>query len=458
MKNTRTGLPSGSFITVLKGEPRKNEDGGPCEYGGGGPAEIADSGREQPATENNAAIITHRCGTEEAESITYSSTSGARAPFEALQVIFQHCHASEGDMVRAAVMPDVHAPIEIREFPEPKLEAGSVLLRTLAAEVCGTDVHLWHGRLSGVPYPLIPGHVSVGEVLATGGEVRDIEGRPIVAGQRVTFLDVHETCHNCWYCLVAKESTRCPRRKVYGITYGAESGLLGGWSERIYLKPGVKIVPLAEHVTPELWIAGGCALPTALHAVDRAGIRLGDRVLVQGAGPVGLMACALARLSGARWVGVIDDSELRLAAAQRFGSDYAILNVDPQIPVMDATKGRGADVVIEATGNPKAIPSGCEMARDGGRYVVVGQYTDNGPVELNPHLHINRKHLEIRGCWGSDLSHVWRAMEILSRFRDAFEWTSLISRTYSLEESSQALADVESRRVIKAVILPNGPE
>ena len=60
----------------------------------------------------------------------------------------------------------------------------------------------------------------------------------------VTFLDVHGTCNNCWYCLVAKASTRCPSRKVYGITYGAEDGLLGGWSERIYLRPGVRIVPL----------------------------------------------------------------------------------------------------------------------------------------------------------------------------------------------------------------------
>jgi threonine dehydrogenase-like Zn-dependent dehydrogenase len=122
---------------------------------------------------------------------------------------------------------------------------------------------------------------------------------------------VHETCHNCWYCLVAKASTRCPHRRVYGITYGAEEGLLGGWSERIYLKPGVKIVPLAGGVTPEQWIAGGCGLPTALHAVDLAEIRLGDRVLIQGAGPVGLSACALAVASGAGWVGVVESAENR---------------------------------------------------------------------------------------------------------------------------------------------------
>ena len=119
-------------------------------------------------------------------------------------------------MVRAAVIPAPSQPIEVRLFPEPTLEPGGVVLETVLSEVCGTDVHLWHGRLSGVPYPLIPGHVSVGRVLETGGTVTDIEGKQITPGQLVTFLDVHETCHSCWYCLVAKASTRCPARSRHG--------------------------------------------------------------------------------------------------------------------------------------------------------------------------------------------------------------------------------------------------
>src|SRR5512141_3111297 len=145
-------------------------------------------------------------------------------------------------MVRAAVIPSPGVPVEIRELADPIAEAGGVVLRTVLSEVCGTDVHLWHGRLAGVPYPLIPGHVSVGEVLATGGGVHDVEGAPVRPGDVVTFLDVHGTCNACWYCLVAKQSTRCPNRRVYGITYGAEDGLLGGWSERIVLRPGVRVL------------------------------------------------------------------------------------------------------------------------------------------------------------------------------------------------------------------------
>ena len=358
-------------------------------------------------------------------------------------------------MIRAAVIPAPGQAVEVRRFAEPELEPGAVLLRTLASEVCGTDVHLWHGRLAGVPYPLIPGHISVGAVEATGGPVADIEGKAILPGDVVSFLDVVGTCYHCWYCLVAKEATRCPHRRVYGITLGADDGLLGGWSERIYLKPGVKIVRLLPDVSPEMWIAGGCGLPTALHAVDRAEIRLGDRVVVQGAGPVGLSACALAVASGAGWVGVVDAVPHRLEAACKMGADALIpLDADTVGAVRRATGGRGADVVIEASGSPAAVPQGCQMARDGGRYVVVGQYTDNGTAEINPHGDINRKHLDIRGCWGVDLGHIWRAMEALSRWGDRFAWTATISRRYGLDAAGEALAAVESRSVVKALIVP----
>ena len=362
-------------------------------------------------------------------------------------------------MIRAAVMVAPGAPIELRELPEPRIEAGAVLLETILSEVCGTDVHLRHGRLAGVPYPIVPGHVSVGRVIETGGQVTDVEGRAIRAGDVVTFLDVHETCHACWYCLVAKQSTRCPRRRVYGITYSAAEGPLGGWAERIWLKPGVHVVPLAEGVTPERWMGAGCGLPTALHAVDRAHIRLGDRVAVQGSGPVGLSAAILARLSGAVSVIVLGDPAGRLAAARSFGADATIAvggtTADERIErVRELTGGRGADVTIEATGVPDAVREGMRMTRDGGRLVVVGQYTDAGDARYNPHADINRRHLDVRGTWGFDYSHVHRAMEVVARHGDVVRWERAITRAYGLDEMDRALDDVEAGRVVKAVVRP----
>src|SRR5262245_591752 len=222
-------------------------------------------------------------------------------------------------VLRVALIPSPGAPIEIREVPEPPLEPGGALLRVELSEVCGTDVSLHDGRLEGVPYPLVPGHVSVGRLEKIRGDLADVDGRILREGDRVTFLDVHRTCHACWYCLVAKATTRCPSRKVYGITYGLEDGLCGGWAEAIHLKAGTLCIAL-DALEPERFMAGGCSLPTAMHAVERAGILPGDTVLVLGSGPVGLSAIAVARLQGAGTVLCIGAPAGRLEAALSVGA------------------------------------------------------------------------------------------------------------------------------------------
>ena len=363
-------------------------------------------------------------------------------------------------MPLAAVMTAPEKSIEVQSLPACPVEEGGILLQTVFSEVCGTDVHLHRGRLSGVPYPIIPGHVSVGRVIKTGGLVRDFNGNPIDIGSMVTFLDVHETCNNCWYCLVAKASTRCPNRKVYGITYSAHEGLLGGWSEQIYLKPGVKILKLPPNLPARRLIAGGCGLPTAIHVVERAEIRLGDLVAVQGSGPVGLNVVILAILSGAGGVMVLGDPTNRLETASEFGADE-VLWVSQTSPsgrvdrVRAWSGGRGADITIEATGAADAVKEGLQMTRDGGRYVIAGQYTDAGEVSINPHWDINKKHLDIRGCWGYDFSHFHRAICILSKYGERVGWERMISREYTLSEMDTALTDVEAGSVVKAVVTPN---
>ena len=362
-------------------------------------------------------------------------------------------------MYRAAVMAAPGQSIEVRDYPAPEMERGSVLLQTIFSEVCGTDVHLHHGRLAGVPYPIIPGHVSVGRISIISGEVLDVEGEALREGDVVAFLDVHESCGSCWYCLVAKASTRCPSRRVYGITYSADEGLLGGWSEAIYLKPGVKVIKLPQGLTPERYIAAGCGLPTATHALERAEVQLGDAIVVQGCGPVGLNAAVMAQLSGATQVIVVGAPKKRLEMARAVGADH-IVDLEEHGPderiamVKELTHGRGGDVTIEATGNPAAVAEGMRMTRDNGRYVVVGQYTDAGSVEINPHWDINRKHLEIRGCWGSDFSHFYRGIKVLAKHGDRFPYEGFITRVYGLEEMDEALADVESLEVVKAVVQP----
>src|SRR3954468_13944999 len=148
-------------------------------------------------------------------------------------------------------MPGPKRPIEIREYARPDLPDGAAVLRTARSEVCGTDVHLWHGRLAGVPYPIIPGHVSVGIVDRLRGEMIAVDGARIREGDRLVFFDVHRTCGRCRACTVARTPTRCEKRRVYGITDSAADGLFGGWAEAIYLEPGVAAAHLPEDVPDE---------------------------------------------------------------------------------------------------------------------------------------------------------------------------------------------------------------
>ena len=364
------------------------------------------------------------------------------------------------ETIEAIVMTGPGRPLERKIFPAPRPRPGGAVLETVATEVCGTDVHLHHGRLSGVPYPIIPGHVNCGRVIETNGPLADVEGRPIEQGALVTFFDVFDTCGNCWYCLVAKAATRCPKRRVYGITTCADDGLLGGWAQRIEVLPGVKVLPLPEDLDPLDFMGGGCGLPTGFHAVERAGIAMGDTVVIQGSGPVGLNAAIFAQLSGAMRVFVVGAPKTRLDAARKLGAEEVLDITETTAPaerarwVRDRTAGRGADIVIEASGNPAAVPEGLEMLRDAGRYVVVGQYTDAGDATLNPHRHINRKHATVLGCWGYEFTHLHRALQLMARHNARFRWRELITREYRLEEASSALEDMERLAVVKGVIRP----
>ena len=363
------------------------------------------------------------------------------------------------ERVLAAVMPAPRQPIELREFPSPDLPPGGALLRTESSEVCGTDVHLWHGRLTGVPYPIIPGHVSAGTIAQARGAIAGIDGSTIREGDRAVFFDVHRTCGRCRACTVHRTPTRCSSRRVYGITDSADEGLFGGWAQAIYLEPGVAIARLPDTVALDDYIGGGCGLLTAVHIAERAEIRLGDAVVVQGAGAVGLCAVALARLSGASSVVCIGAPADRLALARDMGADLTLdLQSTPPSERLDAVLGatsrEGADVVIEAAGAAAAIPEGLDLLRVGGRYVIAGHYTDAGDSAINAHRQINRKHLEIRGCWGSEPRHFLRALSILEHNGARIPFRRIGARRYGLGELNNALRDAEAMRIPKALVDP----
>jgi L-iditol 2-dehydrogenase len=225
------------------------------------------------------------------------------------------------------------------------------------------------------------------------------------------------------------------------------------------MKQGVKMIPLPKSLEPETFIGGGCGLVTALHAVELARVGLDDSVAILGVGPVGQSAVALSALSGAGQVIAIGDPADRREFALRMGATTTYGLDLPHTERCDAvraiTGGRGVDAVIEATGNAEAIGQALDLVRDGGRVIIAGHYTDNGPSTIHGHFQINRKHVEIRGCWGVDYSHFHRAVNLAARFGDRIPWSHMVTARYPLAQASDALAAVAAQKEIKALIEPN---
>ncbi|MCI0746589.1 MAG: zinc-binding dehydrogenase [Verrucomicrobia subdivision 3 bacterium] len=362
---------------------------------------------------------------------------------------------------RASVLERFNAPLTVREYPLPReLEAGAALVKTEMAGICGTDVHLWKGELP-ITLPVILGHETVGRIeqLGPGLEI-DWSGQPLRIGDRVAWTSA-TSCGKCYFCAEKRQPTRCPHRRAYGIGYRCDQPphFLGGYAEYHYLRPGVNVFRLPDDLDTAFVVGAGCALVTAIHGIERTGIEWQDTVLVQGAGPVGISALAIAKTSGASKVIVIGGPASRLEMARRFGADHVIDIDKVREPaaridaVRGLTGGYGADAVLECVGQPAAVAEGMEMCRDGGRYLVLGHYCDAGPTALNPHV-ITRKQLRVIGSWSSEPRHMKAAIEFLQATRDLFPFDQMVSHRFNVDRCNEALATTAAWNCAKSVIVP----
>ncbi|WP_236795486.1 zinc-binding dehydrogenase [Amycolatopsis sp. GM8] len=359
---------------------------------------------------------------------------------------------------RAAVLVEAGKPLDIIDVPIPQVEPGAVLVETLASTICATDVHRWEGGFGGaVAGPIILGHEMTGRVVRLGeGVSRDSVGEDLAVGDRIIWA--HGFCGQCDQCVIEGQPMLCGRPTLYMATpCSAFPYLTGGFAEYCYVFPNAGRVKVPDEVGDAAAAAAACALRTIVHAFDRlGGIDFRQTVVIQGAGPLGLFATVLASLSGAFRVIVIGGPSQRLDLAREWGADVTIdigAVPDPaerQALVLEATGGRGGDVVIEAAGVPEAFNEGLGLLRVGGRFLVVGP-THGATVPFRPMTMI-AKQPTIIGVRSAAIAHYGRALSLMRRHRDRFDWDALITSTRPLEDINEAMSSMKAWAEIKPAI------
>ncbi len=292
--------------------------------------------------------------------------------------------------------------IEIREYPVVAPAPEAMLIRQELSGICGTDVHNWQHQRLDAWTPI--GHENVGVVETLGASVKhDYHGQPLAPGDRVVWVP---------------GSARGPHS---GRPAEEPPHLHAGFGDYVHLWPDERCIiktsmPAEVAVLSEPFSVG-------VHGVMRSGLQFGDTVVVQGAGPIGLMTMLAARTRGCGRLIVVGGPAGRLARAKELGADVVIDIAEVTDPddrtrlVLDNTPhGDGADVVFECAGVRAAIGEGLGYVRRGGTYVEMGHFVDVGTITLNPNTHLMRKNLRLEAVWGSGPQENFvRAVSVLER-------------------------------------------
>ena len=208
---------------------------------------------------------------------------------------------------------------------------------------------------------------------------------------------------------------------------------------------------------PAILVSASCSGATVAHAFDLHRPDFGDTVLIQGPGPLGVYAVAFAKQLGAQEIIVIGGSENRLQTCREFGATLTLnrreLSLeDRKQAIMDKTRGRGVDFVVEAVGDPSAVHEGIKLVRSGGAYVSIGFSQPPGNCQIDFFQEVVSKNLKIQGVWVSGTRHTWQAMKLVLERPELF--ARMITHRFSLEQANEALAAMAQRDALKAVLVP----
>jgi D-arabinose 1-dehydrogenase-like Zn-dependent alcohol dehydrogenase len=364
---------------------------------------------------------------------------------------------------RAAAFYGAGQPMQLKEYTVCDPEPGGLVVKMTMANICGSDLHQWRGEFDvarfGRPYPQILGHEMTGTIFQLGSEVaRDSAGKPLNVGDRVVWRYFYP-CGSCRACL--KRITRaCPYARSYLNTSCDEPPhFYGAFGDYYVIRPGAAVFKVPDELSDPMVAGVNCALSQVVGGMQLAGLRLGESVVIQGAGGLGVYATAVAKELGAGRVIVIDSIPSRLELARGFGATE-LIDIE-QFPdsdmrvkrVLELTDGWGADVVAELAGHPRVVNEGLQMVGRTGRYLEIGNINPGLTYELDPSTLVfgNRS---ILGMVYYEAEHLQQALDLMARTVSKYPWNRVVSHTFPLERINEAFTEADAGRVTRAAIVP----
>ncbi len=333
--------------------------------------------------------------------------------------------------------------VRVEEKPDPEVSAADqAVVQVEASGICGSDLHIFHGRVPVEPGFTI-GHEFVGTVLAAGPDVERV-----AVGDRVLGC-FHTACATCVPCLRG-DYHRCDNGQTFG--HGAHLGDLQGAQAEQLLVPRANLTlrRVPDGMSDEVALFAGDVMGTGYHAVAHAGMRSGDTVAVLGLGPVGLCAVQAALAGGATEVFAIDSVTQRLAMAGEFGATpIHLTEEEPKRVVRAATEKRGVDVVVDAVGDPGPLAMAVSLARDAGTVSGIGAYAGKGEVPLGLAW---LKGLTLRLGLANVIAHVDRVLALIEAGK--LDPSPLVTHHMKLDEAAEAYELYDQREALKIVLTP----
>ena len=359
---------------------------------------------------------------------------------------------------RLAVYERPNAPFQVLDYPLPPPGPGEVLVRISMSTICRSDIHSYQGHRPN-PCPGVLGHEIIGVIRAMGRGVHaDMRDDPLAPGDRITWSEFFVPDRS-YAAEILDLPQKSPGVDKYGHMAAATSPHHhGGFGEYCYVLPRSWILRLPDALTDEEATPINCGVATMIAVTEAAGIRMGQTVVVQGLGLLGLYGAAIAKARGARTVIGLDPAAGRRDRAHRFGVDLAL---DPATTdrdellrqVRQLCRPGGADAVLEVCGVPDVLPLGIEMLRVGGTYVLGGLVNPKAMVTIDANQ-VLRKLLTLRGVHNYHPRNLVEALDFVVANRGRFPLHDLVDGKYPLDRVGEAMADAAAGRVLRAAIVP----